>query len=104
MSADVQSQHIRPAWPVVGEAIPDTQCVRYALFPKQARQALIASPQGIVATHGQNDIDAAQSLEPTRLVLARDELARIVEVHSVIVVIASESPNVTQPAHTDRAA
>src|SRR5256885_2071830 len=84
MAADVRSHHLMPVRPIVCPAVPDPQRVADAFVPEHLRHPLVVGAHRIVSADGEDDVHAAQRLEPSVIVLIRDEVHRRMEVHVLV--------------------
>ena len=105
MSANIVSHHAHPIRPVVAPAIPFTKGVGNAFFPQGAAKRPIVFNVGIVLTDNDDDVHAAQRLEPFVIGQIWDEVARRIEVNVVVVVTAEEIAHIVlaaQRQHTTK--
>src|SRR6266516_3221472 len=78
VTADVHADHLLPVRPIVNPAIPD------ALAPEDAREVLVVSARRIVAPNSKNNVYVPQGIQPRRIVLVLDEVARIIEIDIIV--------------------
>src|SRR5262245_8669569 len=90
--ADVHRQHALPHGPVVRHTVPQSQCVADTLRPQRVRQPLVAVLKSVVSSDGEDDIEMAIS---PGVLLAGDEVDRVVEVDGVAVIAVGEAANIT---------
>ena len=65
-------------------AIPDSQGMPDALAPQDAREILVVSARRIVAPNSKDNVYVSQGIQPRRIVLVLDEVARIIEINIIV--------------------
>src|SRR2546421_4035503 len=103
VTTDVHSDHLLPPWPIVNPAIPDAQSMPDVLVPEDTRKVLIVRARGIVTANGENNVHVPHCIQPRRILLVLDEVARVIEIDIVIRVAICKTFDVVAAAQADNA-
>ena len=101
MPPDIPPDHLLPVRPIVRPTVPDAQGIADSLAPEGGGQVLVVGVGRVVAADGQDDVLAAERLQPSGVVLMPEEVGGIAGVDVVVRVAAGEALDVLGPAHPE---
>src|SRR4051794_11781267 len=101
VTPDIPVQHLLPPGPIVRPAVPEAEGITDVPAPEDAGDLLVALPEGVVPAGDEDDVHPLQRGDPARVLLAHDEIDRVVEVDRLVVEAVGEAPDVIDAAHAD---